>query len=420
VIYSPLAVFIHDILIWLYKAGISIAALWNKKARAWKQGRWMLHHIFQDVPLRFEHPVVWMHCSSLGEFEQGRPILDHLRNTNPHRIIIISFFSPSGYEPGQYYKGAKNVFYLPLDGRKKAKAFIDMIEPDLVLWVKYDYWFHYLDELRQRNIPTLLVSAIFRKKQPFFKWYGGLHRKMLSCFTHLFVQDENSKKLLAGLGHSNVTVSGDTRFDRVRQIVHKFEPIDIIEKFCGNDPVLVAGSTWPADEALIKKATADKKLKLIIVPHEIGEEHIKSIKKLLPDSILFSEVTVNLQPSTAKVLIVDTIGLLSRIYKYATITYVGGGFDAGIHNTLEAAAYGKPVLFGPKHEKFREAKGLIEWGGGISVSNTAECARVIEKLLHDKDYYVKTCKASEEYVTGNMGATAKILNYIQANRLLTS
>lgn len=437
--------------------GIGLIAPWNRKAKAWLDGRKGLFDRIQaelgastlhstgdssSVPggISSSAPVIWMHCSSLGEFEQGRPVIERLRTTSPTARIIISFFSPSGYEARKDYKGADHVFYLPLDSRKNARRFIDLVKPSLVIWIKYDYWYYFLVELKKRNIPTLLVSGIFRTDQPFFKWWGRLHKYMLECFTHLFVQTENSRKLLETIGFSaNVTVSGDTRFDRVIEIAENRESLPLIEAFCQEAKVIIAGSTWEEDEEeLDHYANTHPDIKFIIAPHEIEEARLKEVEQLFHHRIRYSEwanrrpgVQPTGQPShtlivppgrpAPNVLIIDNIGMLSRLYQYATITYVGGGFgDDGVHNVLEAAVYGKPVVFGPVIEKYIEAVELVEGGGGIVIDSALEAESVFSRLLNNKEEYEHACKASRDYVYSRRGAADKVIHYIQENRLFTS
>ena len=411
---------IYNLAIRLYVFGIRLAALaGNKKAVLWVNGRknWKENIKQKLIP---NEKRIWFHCSSLGEFEQGRPVLEKLRSNYPDSKILLTFFSPSGYEIRKDYKGADWVYYLPLDSKANARNFFDIVDPSFVVFVKYDYWYYYLDECKKRKIPLLMTSAIFRKEQPFFKWYGGLHRKMLSCFTHFFVQDEDSKKLLVHLNINNVTAAGDTRFDRVSEIAENFKPIKEIEEYCENSPVFVAGSTWPDDEKIIKDATAEfPDLKIIIAPHEIHKEHLQQLKQLFPEATLYAELTThNLQLSNC--LIIDNIGMLSRLYHYATITYIGGGFNKGIHNTLEAAVYGKPVLFGPNYKKFKEAIELIEAGGGVCVNSGTELSSQLKKFLNNKNELELSGKKSFDFVRNNNGATGQIINYIVENRLLTS
>ena len=416
-----MAVIIYDVFLALFRLGISMASLWNRKAKLWLEGRKNIFERLNSVHPTPDSRLIWMHCSSLGEFEQGRPILEKLKSRYRDVKILLTFFSPSGYEIRKNYKGADYVFYLPIDSAGNAKRFFDIVNPGLVLFVKYEYWYYYLLECKKRNIPLLMISAIFRKNQPFFKWYGAFHRKMLGCMKQFFLQDETSKKLLQSLQINNLTVSGDTRFDRVSEIAESAEQLPIIEQFCENKNVIVAGSTWPEDESIIKKAiNSDNSLKLIIAPHEIHEKHLKEIKNLFPGSILFSQLTTDYSSViNYNCLIIDNIGMLSSLYRYATITYVGGGFKNGIHNILEAAVYGKPVIFGPEYGKFREAVELIQYGGGISINNSTELKNCINNLLTDRLYCEETGKKSFEYVRKNKGATEMILSYIQENRLLT-
>ncbi len=406
----------------LYRIGIRIASLWNNKAKSWSNGRKNIFDLIK-AELRSQHfKIIWFHCSSLGEFEQGRPLIEKLKSQNPNFKFLLTFFSPSGYEIRKDYKGVDWVFYLPLDSKRNAKQFFEIVNPSLVVFVKYDYWYYYLTECKKRNIPLLLVSGIFRQNQPFFKWYGNLHRSMLNCFTHFFVQDKESLQLLQSININNVTVAGDTRFDRVSEIAENFTPIEKIEKFCNDSLVLVAGSTWLDDEKLIKDATANfSNLKIIIAPHEIHKEHIDQLKSIFPNAMVHSQLKAySSQPITSKCLIIDNIGILSKLYHYATIAYVGGGFNKGIHNTLEAAVYGKPVLFGPNYKKFKEAIGLIETGGGICISSSNEFSAILQNFISNKTELEVSSKRSFEFVKQNKGATEKVLHYIKANRLLTN
>ena len=417
-----MAIFFYNIFLFLYRASIGIALLWNDKAKLWTDGRKDIFDRLQSELGAQNSKLIWFHCSSLGEFEQGRPVLEKLKSKSPNSKFLLTFFSPSGYEVRKDYKGADWVFYLPLDSKTSAKTFFDIVNPSLVVFVKYDYWYYYLTECKKRSIPLLMVSAIFRKDQHFFKWYGNLHRKMLNCFTHFFVQDKESLQLLQSIHINNAVVAGDTRFDRVSEIAENFKPIEEIEKFCGSSQVLVAGSTWPGDENLIKDATTNfSNLKIIIAPHEIHKEHIDQLKTIFPGAVLHSQLMANgSQPITSNCLIIDNIGMLSRLYHYGTITYVGGGFNNGIHNTLEAAVYGKPVLFGPNYKKFKEAIGLIEAGGGICINSGSELSTILQKLIGNKNELESCNKNSNDFVKQNKGATEKILHYIEANRLLTN
>ena len=429
------SIFFYTIFLWLYRTGIRIISPWNPKARLWLTGRKNLLSRIGALNLPESDHTIWMHCASLGEFEQGRPVIERLKRLFPTSKIVITFFSPSGYEVRKDYKGADHIFYLPADSKRSAKIFINAIKPSLVIWVKYDYWFYYLHELKKKSIPILLVSANFRNEQPFFKWYGRLHRYMLDCFNHIFVQTDDSKKLLAGIGFiNNVSIGGDTRFDRVIEIAEQVSSIPMIDKFCDGRKVIVAGSTWEEDEEeLDHYANTHPELRFIIAPHEIDEPRLKEVESLFRNSIRYSELAVvsrqmtdplptnNRQLTIPNVLIIDNIGMLSRLYKYATITYVGGGFgDDGVHNVLEAAVYKKPVVFGPVIEKYLEAVELVECGGGIVIDSALEAEAVFNRLLADEKEYNYSGEAAAKYVYGKKGATEIVVRYIQENLRLTS
>ncbi len=446
-------IFFYILFLSLYHAAIRLAAKWNPKAKRWVEGRKGLLEKIENALSQNNAPIIWLHCSSLGEFEQGRPVLEKIRKTYPSHKILLSFFSPSAYEVKKEYTGADYIFYLPADSKKNARRFIQLVNPQLVLWVKYDYWYFFLAELKQKSIPILLISGAFRKDQPFFKWYGRLHRYMLECFLHLFVQTEESAQLLkqVGLGN-NITVSGDTRFDRVLEIAADFKPMSEIEKFCGTDPVIVAGSTWAEDEEeLDHYANTHPHIKFIVAPHDVTEERLKEAEELFVNCIRYShwvkeprnksqepkkeykepnfkneapnreETTTNYKPQIINVLLIDNIGMLSRLYKYATITYIGGGFgNDGVHNVLEAAVYGKPIIFGPEYEKYIEAIDLVEKGAAYSIDSAIEIEKLMNDLLADSDWLKESREAARDYVYNKKGATEKIMHYIQENRLLIS
>lgn len=412
----------YNLFIILYAFGIKLIAPWNPKAKKWLAGR---KNIFQQLENTFANntkSVVWMHCASLGEFEQGRPVIEKIKEQYPQAGILITFFSPSGYEVRKDYKGADWIFYLPMDGRRNAEKLLSIVKPSLVLWVKYEYWYYYLTAINKRNIPLLLISGIFRKNQPFFKWYGNLHRKMLERFTYLFVQNEASKQLLQTINITNVTTSGDTRFDRVIEIADQFTPIDIIETFCNGQKIIVAGSTWDEDEKEMDHfANAHPDLKFIIAPHEIDEDRLQSIEKLFKNTIRFSELTKTENAAEKNILIIDNIGMLSRLYYYATITFVGGGFgEDGVHNVLEAAVYKKPVVYGPVYDKYIEAVELEASGGGLSVGSALELETTFNELLANAALYTQSCNAAFNFVHTHKGATQKVMNYIYEKRLFTS
>jgi 3-deoxy-D-manno-octulosonic-acid transferase len=380
-------------------------------------------------------------------------VIEGLRRQAPAARFVLTFFSPSGYTANKDYEGADHIFYLPLDSPGSARLFVDLVKPTLVLWVKYDYWYYYLAELKKRNVPVLLISGLFRADQPFFKWYGRLHRYMLECFTHLFVQTEASQALLKGQRlSSSVSVNGDTRFDRVIEIAQKGAPLPLIEAFCAGLPVIVAGSTWEEDEEEIDHfANTHPEIRCIVAPHEISEERLREVERLFRHCIRYS-VWEQMPPQGAReknagpansgrpgngngassawpaarpgwpepnVLIIDNIGMLSLLYRYATITYVGGGFgDDGVHNVLEAAVYGKPVVFGPVIEKYIEAVELTETGGGIVIDSAVEAEKVFKRLLMDPVECQETGEASRNYVHSKKGATERIIKYITMQKML--
>jgi 3-deoxy-D-manno-octulosonic-acid transferase len=422
-----LAVFFYNIFLWVFKAGIHIASLFNTKASKWVKGRQgLLEQLSRAIPANDK--VIWMHCASLGEFEQGRPLLEKMKEQYPEYRFLLTFFSPSGYEVQKNYKGADWVFYLPADGPHNARRFLEIVHPSLVIFVKYEFWYYYLKKIKYRNIPLILVSALFRQDMSFFSWYGGLQRKMLSRFDHLFVQNESSAELIQSIGLADIcTVSGDTRFDRVAAIAGRFEPIPLITEFCMDNRVLVAGSTWPDDEQVLSGAWQEMSaspMKMIIAPHETDEKHILELKKLFPEAVRFSEARTG-QLAQEKILIIDNVGMLSRLYKYGWITYIGGGMmKNGVHNVLEAAVYGKVVLFGPYYQKYTEAIGLVNSGGGISFTDEAKNGKalgvILENLAGNENEYTMRSKAAGEFVQSHRGATDKILAYIQEKRLLTN
>jgi 3-deoxy-D-manno-octulosonic-acid transferase len=416
---------LYSVLIKIYGFAIRVAALFNTKAALWVEGRKNFWHDFEYSfsKMPFSNPdrkLAWFHCASLGEFEQGRPILENFKKQHPDFLILLTFFSPSGYNVRKNYGEADMVLYLPLDTQANARRFVDTIKPDIVFWVKYEYWYNFLNYLKIKQVPIILVSAIFRSEQHFFKFYGLWSRKVLKHFTQIFVQNPNSKNLLSKFGIENVIVSGDTRFDRVAAIISNPVSIAKAKAFSENHTVLVAGSTWPADEELIFKLFNNNKyqLRIIIAPHEIHADHIKSLlQQYGSKAVLFSE-TNSEEVRHAEVLIIDTIGLLSQLYRYGTIAYIGGGFGVGIHNILEAAAFGLPVFFGPEYHKFQEAKDLVESGGASSVTNSEELKQKADYLLLDQNEMIRAGKICKEYVENGCGATEIILKYVNQTNLL--
>ena len=430
--------FYHLFLI-VYKAGIHLVSFWNPKAKLWIEGRKNPVETFEKTSQTagtfktetfFQtslRKTIWMHCASLGEFEQGRPVLQRIKERFPDANIVITFFSPSGFEIVKNNKDFRNIFYLPMDSKSNAKKWLEMIKPDLVLWVKYEYWYYYLQEINQRKIPLLMVSGVYRSNQVFFKWYGSFYRKMLDCFTHFFVQNEDSKKQLEKIiPQKKITVSGDTRCDRVINIAENYKDVPGIREFCNNSKVIVAGSTWEEDETewthFVRK---HPEIKFIIAPHEIDDENLHDVKKEFHHSIFYSDWVKqfsedkNVTTNDCNCLIIDNIGMLSRLYFYATITYVGGGFGSdGLHNILEAAVYGKPVIFGPEYEKNFEAEEMILCSGAISISNAIELEKTVNDLLNSDEDLQRRSEAAKKYVYKNAGASDKIISFIEQHQLL--
>lgn len=394
----------------LYQAGIKLAAKWNEKAGLLSKGQNSSFSILQEKIIPGQK-YVWFHASSLGEFEQGRPLIEELKRRSPEQKVVLTFFSPSGYEVRKNYAGADVVLYLPMDTPGNVCRFLDIVKPEKAVFIKYEFWANYLTELQKREIPTYLVSAIFRPQQAFFQWYGGWYRKLLSSFTHLYVQDKPSDELLKSIGVTNVTVAGDTRFDRVAEIAAQAKELPVVEAFAKGRRVLVAGSSWPLDEdVLFDYFNSHDDLFLIVAPHVTSESHIEDICRKLKRPFARYTKTDEQQAAQADCLVIDCIGLLSSIYRYGQIAYIGGGFGVGIHNVLEAAVYGVPVIFGPNYHKFREACGLIDAGGGFSVSELQQYVNLMDKLLQNDDYLSACGKNSADFVNGNLGATDLIMH----------
>ncbi len=419
-----MALFLYNLFLIFYKIGIKVASLKSNKAKLWLKGR---ENIFAKLEqwrsqLPEDQKIIWMHCASLGEFEQGRPLLEKFREKNIDHKIVLTFFSPSGYEVRKNYKGVDEVFYLPIDSKINAQKFITTLKPTLVFWVKYEYWFYYLMALKKKYIPVILISAVFRKSQPFFKWYGKMWKQILQSFDKIFVQNNESVSLLQTIGFAqNTYVIGDTRFDRVIDIAKKNVPLpDMLLNFVKNSKVIIAGSTWEEDEEeLVHYANTNKQIKLIIAPHEIDDERIADLKKLFKNSILFSQLTDTF--INEQVVIIDNVGMLSNLYRLADVAYIGGGFnDSGIHNILEAAVFGKPIIFGPVYEKFAEATQLVEDGGAFSFTNALQLEKLLNTLLNDEVFLKNAGEVCKNFVYKNGGATNKIMEYLYEKRLLTN
>ncbi|MGE0089756.1 MAG: 3-deoxy-D-manno-octulosonic acid transferase [Bacteroidales bacterium] len=408
-------IFIYRIGLVFYSIAVSVFSLFNEKARLWVEGRKKIFARIESSLIK-KDKLAWFHCASLGEFEQGRPLIEAYKTNYPNHTILLTFFSPSGYEIRKNYDKADYIFYLPIDSPKNAKRFLSIIKPDIVFFIKYEFWHFYIDEIGKRKIPLFLVSGIFRKDQRFFKWYGGSFRKMLKNFTCFFLQNESSQILLKNIGFNNSIITGDTRFDRVFTIAQTTKSLPLIEKFKGQKPILILGSSWQPDEELILKYfnETNNRLKLIIAPHEVSPENISRILKGVSSNktlAKYSEVNES-TISTADVLLIDSIGLLSSLYKYGNIAYIGGGFGKGIHNILEAATFGLPVIFGPNHEKFKEANDLILSGGANSISNYSELELLLDNYFSNPQQIISNGKIASEYILKNKGATKKITEYI--------
>lgn len=406
--------FLYNSAIYIYYSLIVLVSPFNTKAKLWLKGRknWQ-DNLAQKIDKQSQ--TVWIHCSSLGEFEQGRPLIEALKIRYPNIKVLLSFFSPSGYEIRKNYPGADYIIYLPIDTRYNARKLIRLVNPIAAIFVKYEFWFHYLNELKKQNIPTYIISAIFRDEQVFFKSYGKWYKHFLFNFTHFFVQTQHSLELLNSIGIHNVTVTGDTRFDRVAANVKSAKEIPLLEEFKANSKIFICGSTWPKDEELILdffKKNSDK-IKLIIAPHEINHSAIERLrKKVNVESILFTKPEEG-DPATARFLIIDTIGVLASAYRYGNIAYIGGGFGAGIHNTLEAAAFGLPIIFGPNYRKFQEAYDLLEMGAAFSVSNSEQLNLILARLMGSEEY-LKECGAKcRDYIEHGLGASNLIIRLLE-------
>ncbi|NLP57825.1 3-deoxy-D-manno-octulosonic acid transferase [Lutibacter sp. B1] len=408
--------FLYNILVYTAQFLLKIIALFNKKIKLFVSGRKKTFTQLQQAIFK-EDNVIWMHCASLGEFEQGRPIIEKLKEQNPLKKIVVTFFSPSGYEVRKNYDVADVVCYLPLDTEKNAKKFLEIVHPQTAVFVKYEFWPNLLKELKTKNIETILVSGIFREDQLFFKWYGGWMRKSLNAFSHLFVQDENSKKLLSSIQYKNVTVSGDTRFDRVLEITKQNNQLSFIEEFKEDAFILVAGSTWKEDEDLlidyINNSTFENE-KFIIAPHNINSNDISELKnRITKKTVLFSEKE-HKNLSEFNVFIIDTIGILTKIYSYANVAYVGGGFTkTGVHNVLEPATFSVPIIIGPNYYKFNEAIELVKKEACFVVDNSQKLSVLLKTFFQEKENTIKTGSKAKSYVISKTGATTKILNYIE-------
>ena len=428
----------YNFVIFLYSCGVAIASLFNEKVRKMWRGECEAVRILKEK-VDPQAKYVWFHAASLGEFEQGRPLMERLRRDHPEYKILLTFFSPSGYEVRKNYEGADIVCYLPLDTIGNARRFLRAVRPVMAFFIKYEFWYNYLHVLKHRGVPVYSVSSIFRPNQVFFRWYGRQYGRVLKCFTHFFVQNEQSRELLGTLGIHNVDVVGDTRFDRVLQIKEAAQKLERVKWFCqyniADDPdddlifayagfkppagVFVAGSSWPPDEDVFIRYFREKQLfgygkwKMIIAPHVIDEEHLQQIEQKLEGFKVVRYTRDDNAFEAADVLVVDCFGLLSSIYRYATVCYVGGGFGVGIHNVVEAAVWGKPVFFGPNNQRFMEAQELKECGGGIEISSYDDFANSMNQLATDAQAVKTRGEAAAECVSRRSGATERIFSYLK-------
>ena len=405
---------LYSIAIAFYAVAIRVVALFNEKAKLFVTGRKSWEQQLK-VKIDTASKYIWFHCASLGEFEQGRPVIEAVKEQFPAYKIVLTFFSPSGYEIRKNYALADVISYLPLDTKRNARTFINLVNPEKVFFVKYEYWYNYINELHTRKIPLYLISAIFRNEQPFFSKtpWGKWYLKMLFKVEHLFVQTRASGELLESVGIKNYTVSGDTRFDRVAAIAAGAKEIPTIEKFKGSSLLVVAGSTWkPDEELLISFINQSSGIKYIIAPHEVSAANVSRIKQAITKPVIEYSKVLESEIASYDVIIIDSIGLLSSLYRYGNVAYIGGGFGVGIHNTLEAATFGLPVVFGPNYKKFKEAVDLIDEGGAFKIYCQTSVNKVLHKLTEDETHRRKAAEISKDYVAKNVGSTGVIINKV--------
>ncbi|MFC4476722.1 3-deoxy-D-manno-octulosonic acid transferase [Flavobacterium chungangensis] len=406
--------FLYNLTIYITGFFLKIIALFSPKIKLFVEGRKNVFSVLEEK-IKADDKTIWFHSASLGEYEQGLPVIEKIKEKYPSYKIIVTFFSPSGYEVRKNNTVADLTIYLPLDTKKNAKRFLKLVHPEFVFFIKYEFWLNYLKELEKSKTPTYLISGIFRDNQMFFKWYGGFYRKALNTFTYFFVQNESSKEKIESVGFHNVIVSGDTRFDRVNAILERDNRLDFIENFKNNQSTIVVGSSWPKDEILITEYInqAPENVKFIIAPHNIKPDQISDLlSKITKPTILFSEKE-NKDLSDYSVFIIDTIGILTKIYSYGTIAYVGGGFgNPGIHNILEPATFGIPIVIGPNYSKFAEAVDLVKIGGCIPISTSEKLKAIFNQLLNDKNFLEEKSKICKSFIQDNKGATETIMKLI--------
>tara|TARA_R110000782_G_scaffold32706_3_gene79582 strand:+ start:1393 stop:2634 length:1242 start_codon:yes stop_codon:yes gene_type:complete len=407
--------FLYNLLVLIASAILRVLALVNTKLSLFVNGRKETISILKKH-ISAEDKVIWIHAASLGEYEQGLPILEELKRTYPTHKIILTFFSPSGYEVKKNSKVADVICYMPLDTKKNVDLFIATTHPSVVIFIKYEIWPNYLLALKEKNIPTFLVSALFKKNQIYFKWYGAFMRKALTNFSHFFVQNKTSYDLLNSKGFNNVTIAGDTRFDRVNEILDRDNSLDFMNRFKQNKFCFVGGSTWPEDEQLIIDYINQNThpIQFVIAPHTIKAKHIETIKQAITKPVLCYSELENSEVEKFDVIIIDTIGILTKIYSYADVAYVGGGFATGLHNTLEPAIFSIPVIIGPKYLGFTEAEELVERQGVLSINSPSEFRKKMNLCFESIDYKQKTGQINYTYIASRKGATSRILNVINS------
>ena len=404
---KPVLAIMYTLIIFFYSLGAHIAALFSKKVRLMIKGQ---HETFDKLRREIDptQQYVWVHAASLGEFEQGRPLIERIRAEHPHLKILLTFFSPSGYEIRKNYAGADYIFYLPVDTPSNVTRFLDIAHPELAVFVKYEFWVNYLNELKRRGVRSYLVSAIFRRNSVFFRTYGTMWREALDAFEQMFVQNEESRELLHSIGFDNAIVAGDTRFDRVASIAKAAKPVEMVAAFKGESDLFVAGSTWgPDEDILLPLINANPNIRFVIAPHEMEEARInKILQSARGGAKRYTECDAQTDFSATQVLVLNTIGILSSVYGYAKWSYIGGGFGVGIHNTLEAATFGLPIAFGPKYEKFKEARDMVALGAATSVTSAEELDAWFAPLRDDEAYLSKVSATAKDYTAKNQGATA--------------
>lgn len=414
---------IYILFVRLYPFGVRIASLFNEKAKKWIKGRRKIFKHIKTSLANENRERIWFHAASLGEFEQGKPVMESMKKRYPQSCIILTFFSPSGYENAKQYPYADYIFYLPMDSFIHAYRFFKRVHPKMIFFIKYEFWYFYLKRANKKQIPLFLISAAFRPDQPFFKWYGGFYRRMLNCFTHIFVQNPASEKLLNTIPFNRLSISGDTRFDRVLELKTTTKEFSKIQKLINGKLTIVAGSTWTEDDEILNHfVVSHPQIIFIIAPHDIGEDRLKECESFYKNTIRYSCLKEDsILPDKINTIIIDNIGMLKYLYKYAHISYVGGGFGGdGVHNVLEPAVFGKPVIFGPVYQKFIEASDLINHKGAISVMDVIELENTLDDLITDKNMREIMGENAENYVKERSGATQKIMDYMEANLLLTN